>query len=555
MKFIIFLVAHLLINSPSGQSLSHNEEISKDDVHTCSSSNLFDQAHYTFPQAIENATIAAGLPPQMKHIFGTFLGFQAWIPGIKMYETPLIVRFTHLIDRMGWNCVAAYSLDWKDYLIEGGEPLVRVPMKIISPDGIVEIDMHNSDLRYQCMIHAWSTVVQDWVPESAENVLDFISIYGLTDSSPSYDDEVSACFDNGKADAACLRNVAAFNCYKPSIVGAIVAQQLTEFARTDGWNMEGKLDRDGSLCTANCNRYTDPTGYEPDTNYKRDKKNKFIHWQPLTEINGRGYETKQQHVVPHIGKLGKPSTMTRKEMNSRVAPKPNYKYQAEARKVLKRMRKLNDEKKMLIEFFDDKIDLIVVMINTIAQQGVSFEQLINYVVGVTGAEYDSIILSWKEKVRHDLLRPTTWIQNNWGYKTMSTWVAFEKEVMEIKGKNFEAYVRVMPHSEYLSGSACLCHAVMEFTDDWLQNNLGMNSSVAVTLPEFPPGSSKVEPGMVPSETVSVVYPNMKKLRNACGNSRLHGGMHFGASVVNAYDLCKGVGNGAADKAKSLWGEL
>ena len=112
----------------------------------------------------------------------------------------------------------------------------------------------------------------------------------------------------------------------------------------------------------------------------------------------------------------------------------------------------------------------------------------------------------------------------------------------------------MPHSEYLSGSACLCQALMEFTDDWLESNLGRNSSIAVALPEFSPGSSKCEPGMVPSEAITVVYPNMKKLRNACGNSRLHGGMHFGASVVNTYDLCMGVGNSAAYKAKSLWGE-
>ena len=126
-------------------------------------------------------------------------------------------------------------------------------------------------------------------------------------------------------------------------------------------------------------------------------------------------------------------------------------------------------------------------------------------MGVTGAKCDSIILSWKEKARHDLIRPTTWIQNNGGYETMSTWVALEKEVMEIKGKYFETCVRGTPHSECSSGSACLYHAVMEFTDGWFQNNLGMTSSIAVTLPEFLPGSSKTEPGMVPSEAFSILH--------------------------------------------------
>ena len=259
-------------------------------------------------------------------------------------------------------------------------------------------------------------------------------------------------------------------------------------------------------------------------------------------------------MVPHIGKLGKLSTMTREEIEARVAPNPNYQYPAEAKKVLQRMRKLNDEKKMLIEFFDDKIDLIMTLINNVIQQGVSFEQLMNYIVGVTAAEYDSILLSWKEKVRHDLIRPTSWIKNNWGNKTISSWVALETEVKTIKGKNFESYVRVMPHSEYLSGSACLCQALMEITDDWVESNLGMNSSIAITLPEFPPGSSKTEPGMVPLEAVNVAYSNMRELRTACGKSRLHGGMHFRDSVANAYDLCMGVGNSAANKAKSLWND-
>ena len=49
-------------------------------------------------------------------------------------------------------------------------------------------------------------------------------------------------------------------------------------------------------------------------------------------------------------------------------------------------------------------------------------------------------------------------------KKMSTWVVLEKEVMEIKGKYFETCVRGTPHSECSSGSACLYHAVMEFTD-------------------------------------------------------------------------------------------
>ena len=247
-SFVIALVFG--ISLPSGQSFlprGGEEDISNDDdLHICSSSSsdLFDEALYTFPQAIENASIAAGLPPQMKHIFGTFLGFQAFIPGIKMYETPLIVRFTHLIDRLGWNCMASHSPVWKDYLTNGGEPLVRTPQKVRltgDDDVVIDIDMHNSDMRFLCMVHGWSAVVQDWIPESASDVFNYMNLYEVT-TGGGYNDEVTiaSCFDNdGKADSACLQSVAESHCYNPSIMGANVAQQLKEFARTDGWNSEG----------------------------------------------------------------------------------------------------------------------------------------------------------------------------------------------------------------------------------------------------------------------------------------------------------------------------
>ncbi len=52
------------------------------------------------------------------------------------------------------------------------------------------------------------------------------------------------------------------------------------------------------------------------------------------------------------------------------------------------------------------------------------------------------------------------------------------------------YKRVMPHSEYPSGSACLCEAIQEFTDAYFVRTGGQSIGLAATVAA---GSSNVEP--------------------------------------------------------------
>ena len=48
----------------------------------------------------------------------------------------------------------------------------------------------------------------------------------------------------------------------------------------------------------------------------------------------------------------------------------------------------------------------------------------------------------------------------------------------------------MPHSEYPSGSACLCEAIQEFTDAYFVRTGGQSIGLAATVAA---GSSNVEP--------------------------------------------------------------
>ncbi len=219
--------------------------------------------------------------------------------------------------------------------------------------------------------------------------------------------------------------------------------------------MYGDLNSDGTKCVANCRRrYTDPTAknntkQSTSTNKGREMKkdgqkeessNKSsTQWKPLLEDNGFGYFTYQQHVTPHIGSIAETAVLTRDQFESRSLEDPNYDYEVESNLVIERMSQLNDREKMLIEFFDDKLRVAFTIIPAVAMQGTSFEQLLNFIVGLTAVEYDAVLLAWKEKVKHNLVRPTTWIKENIGDEMITTWaVGSSADMKNFPGKNFEA---------------------------------------------------------------------------------------------------------------------
>jgi len=165
--------------------------------------------------------------------------------GLQQYETPYAVRFTHLIDVINWNCAAVYSSDWKDALTKN-DVLLHAPPTIAGVAELnivggvaelkVDVNLHTSDTRLMCMASSWAVVVQDWVPEASQAVMGYLQAFqypGITDGG--YDSRVMACFvENGVEDTVCLTDFAEEECYTPLVMGAIVAQQVSEYARRDG---------------------------------------------------------------------------------------------------------------------------------------------------------------------------------------------------------------------------------------------------------------------------------------------------------------------------------
>lgn len=114
---------------------------------------------------------------------------------------------------------------------------------------------------------------------------------------------------------------------------------------------------------------------------------------------------------------------------------------------------------------DDKLGIFLALFGPMRVQfGMSLEAQMYHNLGFTASEYDAVILSWKEKIRHDLVRPTSTVQTR-GKETLSS---FANEGEPHAASDWTPYVRVIPHSEYPSASGCICTALAQYVDAFIQ---------------------------------------------------------------------------------------
>ena len=466
------------------------------------------------------------------------------------HETPVMIRLAQFLCALWWNCVAVYSEDYKDGITKT-TPSVKVldSAKWTTPN------------RSVCAAQATASYVSLSFPGNLDALVDALAGIGVT-VAPKLDAAIASCNS-----VLCLQNVATSSSYDPNTMGHIVAKQIYDYSLKDGFN---QLGRDAG-CTVNCRSYSDVTGYQP-VSASCDRQdvfgNNIDRWEPLLEDNGKGYFIVQEHVAPHIGKTAKFRNLPKSDRVNRVAPVPRYsKSRApEALAAIRAMSTLDDVTKIEVEVFDDKLKVAnavakAFLDNLIAQNYqdtsslaapgviVSFERFMHFLNGYLAAEYDSIIISWKEKVHHDLIRPTSVIKR-WGNKRITTWAA-GVGVKTFPAREFEAYMRVMPHSEYVSGTSCLFQASQEYIEGYMAH-IGLDPAFPMSFLPYPPGSSKIEPGLTPATTVTLQYSSFALMAEVGSQSRINGGIHFEKSVSAGKQLCTGIGDASVAVAVTLY---
>jgi len=366
-----------------------------------------------------------------------------------------------------------------------------------------------------------------------------------------------------------MLNIMQADDYHPYTMGHIAGFYVKYYMKSDGWNDMGLFNWDSenevvAPCTGSCRKYQDTVGYEPspdprqhewlsnDTKYECTEYCRK--WQPLQEGNDGGSLKRQEFVTPHIGERAhtylRDSTITLAD--------PMYDLHNESLQVIEQLRLTSSDayKQDAVHYFDDKLGVRTLISLRLRAQfsetGIhSFQEELLSLIGISTAEYDGLVQAWHEKWHHDLVRPTTVIKH-WGDDDLFTYSGDPSVVgpETIKARDFEAYIRVMPHPEFPSGSSCLCTTYYEFTDMFMQENY--NATVTNIQWE--------------REGRTYMLNDMEELRDVCGESRLWGGMHYTAAIAAGEQVCSGLGqlayeyiqkfkNGATFDNAYYWGDF
>jgi hypothetical protein len=440
------------------------------------------------------------------------------------FETPIMLRNLQWTMVANWNVAAAHHPIALDAF--GRQPYRRCSASTSADvgddvDGVGDGDMDDVSLQVHnnaAMAYAIYFSAKTFFPNAYDYIGGRLRDFGLNPAICDGDgdgDGASSCEDEDAIST-------------PWGLAYAITQETRQLAHMDGWNADGSYNRQYNRIPFQDWR-SRQYQYQPDYDAQHS-------WKPLLETNGIGYLTRQEHVTPHIGQTAKSFYLTDEEICDLQAPPPDYDYMQELQLALARTAQLDNLKKAQVELFDNKVTLFGPLVSQYFRlAGYDLEdfehiQAFSMVVSVL---YESTVVVWKEKVRHDLIRPTTLVHDVMGGAPVMAY-AEGLVVQDLPADNWEPFVRTMPHSEYPSGSACLCTAAATALKELLGDDL-FSDTIGSPLV-----MRKIE-GSVVESPVTMAYNSWDEIRTICGESRLWGGMHFSASVPQGNELCEPIG--------------
>jgi hypothetical protein len=295
--------------------------------------------------------------------------------------------------------------------------------------------------------------------------------------------------------------------------------------------------------------YSDYTGYRPVNSPERLRHPG--RWQPDVQRIGIGIYKSQRFVTPQY-RFVEPYSFA-KARRFRV-PKPRKSdpkrwcaYRRQADEVLEASANLDEVQKLKAEIFDNKIDSLgFSAVFAAVSQGLSLLEFIHLDFLTNMAAFDAGIVIWQEKTRHDAVRPFSAIEYIYRDRPVTAWGGVGRgTVRDLPADEWKSYLEEADHPEYPSASACFCAAHAESARRYLgSDQLGFEVA-------RPAGSSRVEPGITPSEDTVIRWDTWTEFVADCGESRVWAGVHFPAAVEASADLCDAFGETAHDYLLSL----
>lgn len=327
---------------------------------------------------------------------------------------------------------------------------------------------------------------------------------------------------------------------EPAGVGNVAAQAVLAYRHRDGANQLG--DEPGGTPGV---PYSDYTGYAPanapmDTRAPLDPATvrDVNRWQPLTYVNGAGVLVTPAFVGAQWQNVRPFAAASSADLRSATGPARNGSpaFATQAEQLIAISAALTDEQKVIAEYWADgpRSELPPGHWNLFAQQvayrdrtGSSerdLDQAVKLFFALTNAIFDSGCCAWDNKIAFDSVRPITAIRWLFQGRSVSAWGGPGRGTRTIAGEEWFPYQPTSfptpPFAEYSSGHSNFSAAGAEILRLFTGSDR-FGGSVTVSR-----GSSRVEPGLVPANDLTLRWPTFSDAAAEAGSSRRYGGIHF-----------------------------
>ena len=284
------------------------------------------------------------------------------------------------------------------------------------------------------------------------------------------------------------------------------------------------------------------------------------HWQPLLFVDSAGNFTSQMFTTAHWRNVT-PFALSSSDEFRDVAksfPPATYgspEYGKQAEELVKISGELNDEKKMIAEYWSDSTETVPMRWNRFAQwvsarDHHSLDDDVKMFFVLNNALLDSSIAAWDTKQNFDSIRPVTAIPLLYQSKKIRAWAGPGKGAAEINGSNWIPYqaasLPTPPSPEYVSGPSTFSSAAAAVLSAWTGND---HFGDSVT---FAAGSSKIEPGTTPAKTIMLHWDTFTDAAEQAGLSGLYAGIHFRQTDLAGQKLGRMVAAKALAKAQDYF---
>ena len=354
--------------------------------------------------------------------------------------------------------------------------------------------------------------------------------------------------------------------WTPGGIGNTAAAAVLEFRHGDGANQLG--DAPGGTPGV---PYSDYTGYVP-VNDPMDLRGAFdpttVHdpdaWQPLRYVNAAGTLVTPTYVGPQWGHVIGFALDATSDPTSALGParRGSAEYSAQALELLRLSAGLNDEDKMIAEYWAlgprtvqppgywTAIAGFVARRDRHGDMASGIERDVKLYFTISNAMLDASCSAWANKRAFDSVRPITAIRYLFRGQPVQAWAGPGLGTRTIDGASWLPYQQptfpTPPFPEYLSGHSTFSAAGAAI----LKYFTGSDSyGDSVTLPA---GSSLVEPGLVPADDLTLCWATFSSAADQAGLSRRYGGIHFERGDLDGRATGQAVAAGVWEKANLLW---